>query len=184
MSSKIYGLKYLLYKVIPLKLLGQYISKRIAFSYSGLVPLPKIEREDFIQGTGVPETKEMSEDNKQKTPDHKIEEQKIDEQTLQKTSGSIEERFSEISRKYLIEKIITFFEASGESLQDLKKRVIDILKDYEKNYNLDVTLAEKEFDEFIERRRQATSKRFYRRKGIVIKELPDNKGFTAKYIPN
>jgi hypothetical protein len=44
MTSKIYGLKYLHYKVIPLKHLGQHISKRIAFSYSGLVPLAKTEQ--------------------------------------------------------------------------------------------------------------------------------------------
>jgi hypothetical protein len=45
MSSKIYGLKYLLYKVIPLKHLGQHISKRIAFSYSGLVLADKIKEQ-------------------------------------------------------------------------------------------------------------------------------------------
>jgi uncharacterized spore protein YtfJ len=72
MSSKIYGLKYLLYKVIPLKHLGQHISKRFAFSYSGMVPeiVDKIERETLEQTEQKSEeqTEQTKENNnKQKT---------------------------------------------------------------------------------------------------------------------
>jgi hypothetical protein len=107
MSSKIYGLKYLLYKVILFKHLGQHISKRIVFSFSGILPeiMDKIEQK--IEDQTLEQTLEQT------------------EQTKQTSTQKLEN-----SRKYLIDKIITLFEASDESLQDLKKRVINILKDY------------------------------------------------------
>jgi trehalose/maltose hydrolase-like predicted phosphorylase len=128
MSSKIYGLKYLLYKVIPLKHLGQHISKRIAFSFSGMLPeiVDKIERETLEQQT------EQKSEREAKAND--VGEEKA-EQTTEPTAPQAASPQSDIgkqnnnqklenSRKYLIEKIITLFEASDESLQDLKKELL------------------------------------------------------------
>jgi hypothetical protein len=93
MSSNIYGIKYILNKVIPLKHLGKHISKRIVLSYSGSF------------------NNVASNDNSPK----------------------------QNSRKELIDRVITLFNSNNESLEDFKKRIIDILRDY----NLDITTAKR-----------------------------------------
>jgi hypothetical protein len=69
------------------------------------------------------------------------------------------------SRKEFIDKVVTLLNSNNESIEDFKKRIIDILRNYDleelcsTGQRPDITTASQEFDEFIERRRQANSKK-------------------------
>jgi hypothetical protein len=64
------------------------------------------------------------------------------------------------SRKELIKTTISLFDSSKETLEDLREKVIKVFE----IYDLDTTPVKNEFNEFIERRRQAKNN-FLKKKG-------------------